>query len=251
MKRILKFLGIGLLLLVLAGIVLFFMYNQSEPAGKKGSEADEVARKMMESVNVAAWDSTKYIQWTFSGMNDYLWDKERHFVKVTMGEDVVLLNTKKVNGIAFSKGEKLEGEAANELIQKAWKNFCNDSFWLNPVVKAFDPGTERSLVTLEDGREGLKVQYTSGGVTPGDAYVWILDENFKPIAWKMWVQIIPVGGMENSWQDWRKLYSGAEVSVKHSLMGKEVEMISNLKSAPDFAGMGETSDPFLELENLL
>ena len=94
-------------------------------------------------------------------------------------------------------------EKKDQLLEKAWKQFANDSFWLVAPFKIFDPGTERLLVDLEDNKKGLLVTYTSGGVTPGDSYLWILNENNIPIAYKMWVNIIPVGGVEFKWTDWR------------------------------------------------
>ena len=69
-------------------------------------------------------------------------------------------------------------------------------------MKAFDPGTSRALLKLPNGNDGLLVHYNSGGVTPGDTYLWHLDENGLPVAWQMWVGIIPVGGMQFSWEDW-------------------------------------------------
>ncbi|MEZ4952350.1 MAG: hypothetical protein R2825_02080 [Saprospiraceae bacterium] len=37
------------------------------------------------------------------------------------------------------------------------------------------------------------MQYKTGGVTPSDSYVWLLDENGQPTAWKMWVSITSIG----------------------------------------------------------
>jgi hypothetical protein len=33
-------------------------------------------------------------------------------------------------------------------------------------------------------------------------YIWLVDETI-PKAWRMWVSIIPVGGIETSWEDWK------------------------------------------------
>ena len=133
-----------------------------------------------------------------------------------MGSEMCIrdsLNT--VTGQAMKNGKALSGAENEASVKAAWKHFCNDSFWLNAVVKAFDPGTTRTLVDLPDGRKGLKVQYSQGGVTPGDAYVWILDEQGLPTSWKMWVEIIPVGGLEFTWQDWATLSTGAKIATFH------------------------------------
>ena len=115
------------------------------------------------------------------------------------------------------------------------------------MVKAFDPGTERSIVKLKDGREGLKVQYNTGGVTPGDSYVWFLDENGQPEAWKMWVSIIPLGGIENSWEGWQTLSTGAKISTTHTFLGKKREFLTGVKAGMNLSDFGLGEDPFLQI----
>lgn len=243
MKKVFKiFAGIIALGLLVIGI-LWFMNNESEPVGTPGQKADEVAQKMMDAVNKQAWDTTNYIQWTFKGMHSFVWDKERHLCQVKWDKNKVLLNINSISGKAFTEGKELEGEAAKEMITKAWEFFCNDSFWLNAVVKAFDGGTKRSLVKLDDGTEGLKVEYTSGGATPGDSYVWILDENYRPTSYKMWVSIIPIGGMEFTWEKWQELSTGALISTYHKSDVLELD-ISGLKAGSSYADLGFSGDPF-------
>ncbi|MFT5382713.1 MAG: hypothetical protein ACI81W_000102 [Saprospiraceae bacterium] len=243
----LKRLGVLLLVLIAVLAVLFFIYNEPRPEGQKSTEADALANQMLKAIDKAGWDSTTYVQWTFKGMHSFLWDKDRNFVEVNWGDNRVLLNTKKVTGKAFVKGVEEIGPSAEKLIQDAWSFFCNDSFWLNAPAKAFDPGTERSIVTQEDGSKGLMVSYTSGGVTPGDAYLWILDEKFLPKTWKMWVKIIPVGGMEFSWDQWETLSTGAKVATFHKSSVLDLD-ISELKGAISLEGLGLSEDPFGVLE---
>ena len=243
----LKRLGVLLLIIIVALSVLFFIYNEPKPVGQKGSEADALANQMLKAIDKTGWDSTTFVQWTFKGMHSFLWDKDRNFVKVTWGDTEVFLDTKKVTGKVFVKGVEEIGSSANKLIQDAWSYFCNDSFWLNAPAKAFDPGTERSIVTQEDGSKGLMVSYTSGGVTPGDSYLWILDENYLPKSWKMWVKIIPVGGIEFSWEQWETLSTGARVATFHKSNILNLD-ISDLKGALTLDELGINNDPFKILE---
>jgi hypothetical protein len=243
----LKRFGVLLLIIIVVLAVLFYRYNEPKPVGQKGSEADALANQMLNAIDKTGWDSTTYVQWTFKGIHSFLWDKDRNFVKVAWGETEVFLDTKKVDGKVFIKGVEEIGSLANKLIQDAWSYFCNDSFWLNAPAKAFDPGTERSIVTQEDGSKGLMVSYTSGGVTPGDSYLWILDENYLPKSWKMWVKIIPVGGIEFSWEQWKNLSTGAKVATFHKSKILNLD-ISDLKGALTLDELGINNDPFKILE---
>ncbi len=248
MKKLLKILGYLLLFVIVALSILWFTNNEKEPMGKTGPAADQLAEKMMAAVGKTAWDSTKYVRWTFAnGGHEYFWDKERNFVKVAWEGNEVLLDTKSVAGRAWQNGQEVTGDAGHAIVWEAWGLFCNDSYWLNPVVKAFDPGTERSIVKLKEGREGLKVQYKTGGVTPGDSYIWVLDENHRPMAWKMWVKIIPLGGLENSWEGWQTLSTGAQVSTTHTFFGKPMQMISDVEAGMSLSDFGLVEDPFLPI----
>src|SRR5690606_137362 len=109
------------------------------------------------------------------------------------------------------------GTAREKLIKKARSFFYNDSFWLVAPFKVFDPGTERSIVSLKDGKQGLLVTYTSGGDTPGDSYLWTLQPNGFPVSFRMWVSIIPIGGIEVGWDAWQVTESGAFLPGKHRI----------------------------------
>lgn len=203
MKRILKYVGLTFLLLILLAVIAGFVANQPLPKGESGPAADALARKMEVAVNKAAWDSTRYVSWKFRTGTAYFWDKFQQAVVVEWGDTKVLLRTTDQSGIAFVEGvEVKDAQELESLLEKAWAQFANDSFWLCAQMKAFAPGTTRELVRLEDGSEGLLVHYSSGGVTPGDSYLWHLDETGLPTSWQMWVNIIPIGGLSFSWEDW-------------------------------------------------
>jgi len=242
MKKFLKWAGIIFGSLVLLMILWGYFASESKPTSNPSPEADAMAQDMLSAVNKVAWDTTKIIQWSFPRGHDYLWDKERNFVQVTVADSKVLLNTKKVDGIAYSGDTQLSGDEASKAIQNAWSLFCNDSWWLNAAVKANDIGTKRSIVKVEDGREGLMVEYDGGGVTPGDAYVWFLDDQGLPTSYKMWVSIIPIGGLEFTWEDYMTLPSGAKVAQMHK--GPMAIPITNIKSGDNFSAFGLNSDPF-------
>jgi len=246
MRAVLKWMGIILGVLLLLGLLAGWILHEPRPAGQRGPAADDLARKMLAAVRVEAWDTTAFVGWTFAGRHHYLWDKERHFCRVRWGDMEVLLDLNTITGVASQAGRQLNGEAATDAVQQAWAFFANDSFWLNAVVKAFDPGTTRSIVPLEDGSQGLMVHYASGGVTPGDSYLWILDADGRPLAWKMWVQVLPIGGLSTTWEGWTTLSTGALVATMHSNALFTLK-ISDVQGAATAAGFGLPDDPFTTL----
>jgi len=248
MIKVLKWIGISLLALVALAVVFGWILHKPLPEGASGEAADQLARDMMQAVNKPAWDSTRWVRWNFMGIHDYVWEKERHLVEVKWDDLRVLLNPNKISGKAWRGEESLSGPEQKEAVQKAYDFFCNDSFWLNAVVKAFDPGTERFLVGQEGGKEALLVRYTSGGVTPGDAYLWLLDESDRPYAWQMWVSVLPIGGIETSWSQWDTLSTGALVATWHgSSLGEKVGVrIQNLQGGMHLSSVGLEKDPFAE-----
>ena len=244
LRRIAKIFAIILFVFMLltAGVYLYF--NKSEPEGTTGVEADNLARAMMKSVNTVAWDSTKWVKWTFTGNNHYVWNKEKDLVHVSWGEYKVLLHTKSTKATALKNDQTLEGIEKKEAVATATRIFNNDSFWLNAPTKVFDPGTERSIVKLKDGNKALKVFYKTGGDTPGDAYLWHLDNNLRPIAYEMWVQLIPIGGVKATWENWETLSTGALIATKHHMFGRDIDLISEVKGGMTFQELGLASDPF-------
>ncbi len=228
--------------MLIALIVSYFAFNEKEPIGQDSPEAKAMAEKMLKAVNKPAWDSLQYIAWTFPGGNKYIWDKKRHFVQVKWDDKEVLLNPNEISGIAKKGGTVVTDPEADKLVKKAWSIFCNDSFWLNAPVKAFDPGTDRSIVEI-DGKKGLKVSYSSGGVTPGDSYVWFLNEDGLPTSYKMWVKIIPVGGMEFTWEGWKEMSGGAMISSSHQSRGPTLEL-TDIKAGQSYTDFGFETDPF-------
>ena len=235
-----------LLILIIGGTILFI--SEPRPEGPEGAEADSMARQMFSAVNKTAWDTTGAVSWIFGGSarHEHLWDKDRHLSRVRWDDYEVFVNINPQTGVAFKGGIQLSGEEAAQLVNKAWEFWVNDAFWLNPVVKAFDPGTSRHLITLDDGRTGVMVSYASGGATPGDAYLWIPDENGLPEAWKMWVSIIPIGGLEVKWADWITLPTGAKIATSHTIGSVNIR-IEEVKAAATLSELEPGLDPFAVL----
>ncbi|MFT5737551.1 MAG: hypothetical protein ACI9SG_001900 [Maribacter sp.] len=218
-RKILKILGILVVVVLVAFITIYAVYNEKLPEGRPGSDADALAQKMLSTLNYDKFKQTRFLEWSFQGgEHQYKWDKEKRNVAVSWDEFLVNLDLiTPESSLVFKNGERLMDLESEALIEKAVDYFNNDSFWLVAPYKVFDSGVTRSIVPLPDGTDGLLVTYTTGGSTPGDSYLWILQPNGFPKSFKMWVNIIPIGGIEASWDDWAVMESGVFLPKSHEM----------------------------------
>ncbi|WP_046745607.1 hypothetical protein [Kordia zhangzhouensis] len=234
MKKLLKITGKILLALIVILVLLFgyvyIKYNEPLPKGVESAEADALANKMLTALNYEAFQNTRYLSWTFPGGHKYIWDKDQYKVNVSWDEIQVTLDLKTPNNSTVTvEGKNIEPNKKKAYIQTALSYFHNDSFWLVAPYKVFDSNTSRSIATNEAGKKGLLITYNAGGTTPGDSYLWFLDENGRPTGYQMWVNIIPIGGLYASWEDWKKMESGIQLSSTHKLFILDLNL-ENIKA---------------------
>ena len=211
-----------------------------------GPPPDAVARRVQAAVDTAAWERTGAVRWTFFGGHRHLWDRARDFVRVRWDHDEVLLDLGTLRGVASRDGQPLAADAAAALLDRAHGYWINDAFWLNPVAKMFDPGTRRAIARTRDGSVGVLVTYASGGRTPGDAYLWLLGPDMRPRAWSMWVSVLPIGGVEVSWEDWTRLATGAWIALRHRTLVLDLRL-TDVAGAATLAALEPGPDPFAPL----
>ncbi|MEQ8627332.1 hypothetical protein [Ekhidna sp.] len=188
-KAILKYLGAGLVVLIIIGILAYLYIDESVPDGTQGQEAESLAGEMLTALNKSGYDTLSMIRFTYPGGHNYEWDRENNKVRVRWDNKDVHLDLNQ------------SPDDFNVTEYQAYEYFLNDSFWLVAPFKVRDEGVMRSTVKVDDGR-GLLVTYTTGGVTPGDSYLWIIGEDGFPKAWKLWTSNVPIGGLKIGWGGW-------------------------------------------------
>lgn len=211
---------------------VYWKYNEALPNGIKGPQADSLAIKMMNALNYNDYKNTEYLEWTFKKRHHYKWKKSENSCNVYWKEFKVDLDLSDYSmSKAYVHNFEVDGNQADNLIKKAVNYFNNDSFWLVAPFKVFDEGTERRLVTLDSGENAFLVTYTTGGSTPGDSYLWILDKDYKPTSFKMWVSVIPIKGLSASWENYITTQSGTILASFHRLLFLGIDL-TDIKGTP-------------------
>ena len=178
--------------IALAVVVVLASSCAMAPVGTPGPAADALADRIESAVNLRAWNELGVVSWSFRGSHHWLWDRFRSVVRLTDDDGAVFIDTWDHSGLVFdARGNAVVGRAADERVRKAWANFVNDSFWLNPFASLRSPGARRELVEL-DGATALLIRFDSGGVTPGDSYAFFVDEGGLPRCFRLWVQALPL-----------------------------------------------------------
>lgn len=211
---------------------MYLKYNEDLPKGEQGLKADELASKMLNALDEEAYYNTDYLEWTFKDRHHYKWYKSNNTCEVYWDDFTVLLDFEsESNSKVYVAEQEYNGVEKQDYINKAVKYFNNDSFWLVAPYKIFDSGVQRRIVITEDNKEALLVTYTSGGTTPGDSYLWHLDEIGMPKSFQMWVDILPIDGLEATWENWTTTESGAKIPTFHKflLFGIDIKGIKGLK----------------------
>lgn len=191
-------------------------------------DADLLARNILKAVKHDAYKKTRYIEWSFRGKRFYKWDKQAHSIDVSWDDIRVVL---KPNQLKKSRVYLKEKEVAYDerLVEKALRLFNNDSFWLVAPHKLFEPGIYRSIEFI-DGKEALRVKYSIGGTTPGDSYVWILDQNYVPKSYRMYVPSMNMAGVPATWEDWTETASGTLLPKNHTLSSGRTLSMGHVKA---------------------
>jgi hypothetical protein len=245
--KIIKKIGFISLIIISAIFALILLLREPLPQGSKGSKAENLADELSSAINKDAWDQIQWLSWTFMDDHTYIWNKAENLAVIQFGKHRVHLNLISIRGSVWTNGKAVEGKKKEKLIDKAWKYWCNDSYWLNPMVKIRDDGTVRKYVELEDGNRGLLVTFTEGGVTPGDSYLYAMNENGLPEYWKMWVQILPIGAVKTTFEQYQVLEGGAKIATAHKLGPINIS-ISHLKQGATYQDIGIEKDPFLFIQ---
>lgn len=252
MRYVFKLIKILFVILILcAGLAIgwLFMMKGTQPTeGAEGELADSYARMIQSAVNRDAWAQTGALSWSVF-QRQYLWDLRRGLVRVKTPEYIVYFSvSRKYQAATTLKGKTIAGGLGDQIIEEGYRFWLRDRFILEPTQSFFDAGVRRFLVNKETKDESLFLNYTSGGVSPGDSYQWRVNEKGMPQGVRVWSnEMSLLKGVELLFTGWRKLKTGLKVSTRRTFGPMTIE----LQVQAEFSlkqMMGNSKDPFAPLE---
>lgn len=157
------------------------------------TRADSVAMRAYEAVGgPAVWKTIRYLRFDFGNeaggesrmFAHHLWDRFTgdYRVEWSQGPDtsiVVLMNVNDRSGRAYINGVEADTSVANPMVDRAYRRYINDSYWMLSPVKLFDPGVTRTYVADSSSADFdvIKLSFGDVGLTPGDQYWLWVDTN--------------------------------------------------------------------------
>ncbi|WP_162055478.1 DUF6503 family protein [Pontibacter pamirensis] len=136
-----------------------------------------------------AWNSTRYLAWTFNDQYQ-IWDKKKGRFRWEMGNIVAVIDTKTKDGKVYVEGQELQDpEEKQKLLEQTYARYINNSYWLVMPFKLQDPGVSLKYIGEETTMDGasadvLEMTFDEVGLTPQNKYrVWVDQEKGLVTQW--------------------------------------------------------------------
>ena len=227
------------------------------------SRADSIAMQVYEEFGgPEAWASLPYLRFDFAGGTDstrqlrasHLWDRMSGDYRLEMmgGVDTVyvaLMNVNTREGEVYLNGEPVDSTQRTELLERAYRRYINDSYWLLAPVKMMDPGVSRTYVADSSTAETdvLRLSFADVGLTPGDQYWLYVDAQTDRVdQWAYRLQHHPQDHVPTpiEWTDYKTLQAPAgEILVAERKVGPGYVMYTDNVQAPAEVEDGAFTDP--------
>lgn len=194
--------------------------DQNPPAtGFDLAGSDSLAMAIADEVMAAmggrsAWDSTRYVGWTFLSGRKLLWDKHQHRVRIEFPSQNLLLvtNLETGEGQAVKDGVPVtEPDSLAPLMDMAQQTWINDSYWLVMPFKLKDSGVTLRYLGTDSTEAGqpadlLELRFANVGVTPQNKYqVWVDAQTRLVSQWAYFPQATDtLPAFVNPWLDYQR-----------------------------------------------
>ncbi|MEO5674915.1 MAG: hypothetical protein ABIQ74_09730 [Chitinophagales bacterium] len=142
---------------------------------RAASIADSVMMKMGGKQN---WDNTHFLKWNFFGKRTLWWDKYTGNVRIEIPEKKLLIitNINTHHGHAYRNNAEIrQPDSVSYFMDRGYKIWANDSYWLIMPFKLKDPGVNLKYLGISKDSLGtdcflLELTFNKVGVTPENKY---------------------------------------------------------------------------------
>ena len=199
--------------------------------GFNAAASDEVAIAIADEVMEAmggrqAWESSRYIGWTFFGRRSHLWDKEGGMNRMVVPSDSlsVIVDLKTKTGTVTRGGVKMTNpDSVATYVEQAYRSWINDSYWLVMPFKLKDSGVTLKMVGQDTTTKGvqadvLELTFADVGVTPDNKYHVYVDKTSRLVTqWDYFPSYADTSArFQSPWPNYKKfgdiLLSGGQIA---------------------------------------
>lgn len=185
---------------------LFFLLPVFPVFAQPSLSAQERADAVVQAMGGAgAWEQTRYLTWNFFGRRQLTWDKWGERVRIDFPQDTlsIILSIPDKTGMVRHRGREItHPDTLAFWLDRAYKIWINDSYWLIMPFKLRDPGVNLAYLgrvphPLHAEVDILELTFNGVGVTPENKY---------------WVSIDPVSNLVVEWAYFEK-YTDASPQI--------------------------------------
>jgi len=231
-------------LLACAPLTIFAQQPQGNADEKSAALAAQTVKAMGGREN---YDATRFISWRFFGRRYHVWDKWTGDYRMESDKgQTVVMNIQTKEGKAWENGEAItDAEKLAEILDRAYKIWINDSYWLVMPYKLRDPGVTLVYARedqTEDGRAAdvVTMTFEAVGVTPENKYEIYFDkESHLVTQWDFFSKADDTEPrFKTPWADWQTY---GKIKLSGDRGRSKLADIAVHESVPDHTF--ETADP--------
>jgi hypothetical protein len=175
-------------------------------------EALAIADATMQAMGgYKAWDQTRFITWRFFGGRRHIWDKWTGDLRFEQDDLTVLMNINTQQGRAWRGGQALGDEDLQSALERGYRSWINDAYWLVMPYKLKDSGVTLRYIGNDAGPEGtdchvVELTFAGVGVTPQNKYrVWVDAQTDLVSQWAFYPQANDEQPrFVGPWQNWQR-----------------------------------------------
>lgn len=200
--------------ILLLGLLTLLWVSCKNDSTAGMTDAQIVAHKIAEAHGIDNWKMVNSLKFTFMvdrtinhTERTWIWEPKNNTVTLMTAEDTVHYNRKSMDSLAIT----------------ADQGFINDAYWLlAPYHLVWDKATTLSIQDSvlaplsQELTNKITIVYDgdAGGYTPGDAYDFFYDKDYKIKEWIYRKSNQPNPGLITTWENY-EIYNGLHISHTH------------------------------------